>query len=252
MQDFSFQGKVYLGERDPATGKPLALTWVGDAPTCQVKLSTSTSPRTESYSGNRVQTGLLNKGVTGALSLTLNWFSSKNLTIGLYGTANTIATGTVTSEPLPAELQVGDTFALDFPNVSNLVITDSTATPKTLVKGTDYTEESLAAGLGTLLNVGTYTQPFKAAYSYAGGVDITMFTQLSPERYLLLDGINTVDESRVLLRLYRCKFNPAAQIDGINSDWGQIALDGAVLYDSINAADSNMGGFGKYQLPTGS
>lgn len=252
MQDFSFQGKVWLGERDPVTGKPLALTWVGDAPVCQIKLTSSTSPRTESYTGNRVQSGLLNKGVTAALTLTLNWMSAKNLALGLYGDVKTVQSGTVTGETLPADLVAADTFALDYPNVSNLVITDSAATPATLVKDTDYSEESLAAGLGTLLQLGSFTPPFKAAYSYAGGVDVTMFTQQAPERYLMLDGINTADNSRAVLRLWRCKFNPAGQIDGISADWGQLALDGAVLFDSINAADSNLGGFGKFQLPTGS
>ena len=61
MQDFSFQGKLYLGNRLPG-GRPGALRWVGDAPKCDLTLKTETETRKESYSGNRLTSAVLQKG----------------------------------------------------------------------------------------------------------------------------------------------------------------------------------------------
>ena len=58
MQDFSFQGKLYLGNRLPG-GRPGALRWVGDAPKCDLTLKTETETRKESYSGNRLTSAVL-------------------------------------------------------------------------------------------------------------------------------------------------------------------------------------------------
>jgi hypothetical protein len=248
MQDFSFQGKIWLGERDVA-GKPKALAWVGDAPTLQLKFSTDKSDRTESFTGNRVQSAQLKKGKKVEMTMTLNYFGGKQLALGLYGTVNTIAGGTATAEAFPDDVVVGDTIALARGNVSDVVVTDSaTSSPATLTANTDYAIESAAGGLITVKSLGAYTQPFKAAYAYAGGTDVTMFTGDIPERYLMLDGINTVDNSRVIVRLWRCAFDPIAQLDLISDDFGQLQLGGSVLFDTINAADTALGGFGRIEL----
>jgi len=91
---------------------------------------------------------------------------------------------------------------------------------------------------------------FNAAMPSTASSDVTMFTVAPPERYLFLDGINTVDNSPVRLRLYRVKFDPAATIPLINEGFGALELSGAVLYDSEAAADATLGGFGKIELPT--
>lgn len=248
MKDFSFQGKVYLGTR-LTTGLPGALFWVGDAPLCEISLKTANDLRTESYSGQRLTTAKLIKSNEASVKLQLNEASADNLAIGLYGTQNTVAPGTVTAEVLPT-VAVGNQVALAKGGVSALVITDSAGTPATLVAGTDYTLDSAPGGIVTFKNLGAYVQPFKAAYSNGGSTDVAMFTTPPPERYLLLDGINTVDNSRVIVRLYRCKFDPAATLSLINASFGQIDLAGEVLYDALSASDALLGGFGKIEQLT--
>jgi hypothetical protein len=250
MKDFSFQGKVYLGMRG-ADGKPQALRWVDDSSQLQVKLSTDTEERQESYSGNRLTSVRLQKAKKAEFTLVLNAFSKQNLALGLYGSALDVATGTATAEAFPTGLAVGDVVALDHRDVSTVVITDSTATPKTLVEGTDYSIESAPGGLVKLLALGSpaYTQPFKAAYSYAASVRLPMFTAGIPERYLVFDGINTVDNSRVRVRLYRAVFDPADTLDMITDALSSLSLKGSVLFDSVNVADANLGGFGRIELP---
>lgn len=249
MRDFSFQGKVYLGARLTG-GLPGALRWVGDAPVCNVSLATTTDKRKESYSGQRLTSAVLDTGKEATIAMTLNWAEAKNLVLGLYGTEIAEASGTVTEEVLPSALAVGDLIALEHGGVSSLVITDSTGSPVTLTPDTHYRLDSANGGMVEILNLGSLVQPFKAAYSYTASADVTMFTAAPPERYLMLDGINTVDNSPVRVRLYRCKFNPATTIPLINEGFGQLEFTGEVLYDSEAAEDANLGGFGKIEQPT--
>lgn len=249
MQSFSFQGKVYLGPR-LVGGKPGALIWVGDAPKCDVALQTEAEDQKESYSGNRLTSARLQKGNTASVSLTLNWANSHNLALGLYGTELTVSSGSVTAEALPSGLVAGDSVVLNHGGVSALVIKDSSGTPATLTAGTDYELDSANGGVVKILNVGSYTQPFKADYAHTASADVTMFTAAAPERYLFLDGINTVDGSPVRLRLYKVRFDPSSSIPCINDGFGQLELNGSVLYDSEAAVDANLGGFGKLEQPT--
>ena len=249
MQDFSFQGKVYLGTRLTG-GKPGALRWVGDAPKCDVSLTTDSEDRKESYSGNRLTSARLQKGNDAKVDMTLNWASADNLVLGMYGTQLAVTAGSATAEALPSGLVVGDEVVLEHGGISSLVVTDSTGSPITLVEDTDYEISSANGGVIKILNLGSFVQPFKAAYDYTASADVTMFTSTPPERYLLLDGVNTIDGSPVRMRLYRVKFDPLSSLPLINDSFGTIELSGAVLYDSEAAIDSDLGGFGKIELPT--
>ena len=249
MKDFSFQGKVYLGAR-LAGGKPGALRWVGDAPKCDVALATDSETRKESYSGKRLTSAYLQKGTDVTISMTLNWAEAENLVLGLYGSKQTVAAGTVTDEPLPAGLTAGDTVVTAHGGISSVVVKDSAGTPATLTLGTHYAVDSANGGTIKILSLGAFTQPFTVSYAYTASADVTMFTTAPPERYLLLDGVNTLDNSPVKLRLYRTRFNPLSTLPLINEGFGTIELEGAVMFDSEAAADATLGGFGKIELPT--
>jgi hypothetical protein len=246
MKDFSFQGKVYLGTR-LAGGLPGKMFWVGDAPKCDVSLKTDTETRKESYSGQRLTSARLRKGNEANVALTLNWANADNLCLGLYGAKTTVASGSVSGELLPAGLVVGDYVVLERPVASALVITDSTGSPVTLTLNTHY--KVISANVIQILSLSSVTQPFHAAYSAGASTDVAMFTEESPERYLFLDGINTVDGSKALLRLYRVQFDPASQVPAINEGFGQLELSGSVLYDEEADVDPELGGFGKLVFP---
>ncbi|MGM2799569.1 hypothetical protein, partial [Bacillus cereus group sp. Bce004] len=99
---------------------------------------------TESFSGNRLQYGQLDRGKTATINLTLDEWLLPNLILGLYAQQVAIPGVTVTGEALPTPIAVGDVFRLAKPFISDLVLTQS-STP--LVAGTDYKIESATAGL---------------------------------------------------------------------------------------------------------
>lgn len=241
---FSLQGKIYLAVRQ-SNGKPGPMTWVGNAPTCQLKLTTESADKTESFSGSRLPYGRLQKGKKAELSLVLDEFLTENLVLALYGTQVTAIAGTATAESLPAALVAGDIVRLDKPFVSSVVITDSAGTPASLTAGTHYQVNSANLGLIEILDPAAFVQPFKAAYSHAASETVTMFTAAAPERYLLLDGINTENNEPVLMELPRLRLDPVGQLDLIMDEYGNLPMTGTVLYDELTAGDATLGGFGR-------
>lgn len=77
-------------------------TWVGNAPTCELQLATETTNVTESFSGNRLQYGQLDRGKTATINLTLDEWLLPNLILGLYAQQVAIPGVTVTGEALHA------------------------------------------------------------------------------------------------------------------------------------------------------
>lgn len=243
MSLFSFQGKVWAGERSTA-GKLLKPDWAGNVPTMTLQLATESTNKTESFSGNRLQYGRLQRGKTATLNITFDEWLPQNIALAIWASKLAVTGSTVTGETFPAGLVANDYIKLDHPFISSLVITDSAGTPATLPAG-NYRVESPNSGLIQLLNPGSLVQPFKAAYTYASRTSFTMFTASPPERYILLDGINTETNEPVIVTLYRCKFDPVSELAFINDEYGNFSLSGSVLYDVVNAANSNLGGFGR-------
>jgi hypothetical protein len=248
MQDFSFQGKLYLGLRR-AGGKPAALRWVGDVPKCDLTLKTETETRKESYSGNRLTSATLQKGKEAELAITFNWADIDNLLLGLHATRTAITAGTVTGEAFPAEIAANDVIALDHSTISTLVLTDSNAAPATLAANTHYRIESVRAGLVRLLNLAAFVLPLRAAYRYGARVSVAMLAARPPERFLLLDGVNSLDGTPVQVRLYRVQFNPVSNLGLIHESFGAFEMTASVLFDPEAATDPVLGGFGTLDLP---
>nr|WP_308006594.1 hypothetical protein [Xanthomonas albilineans] len=247
MKDFSFQGKVYLGARLPG-GKPGVLDDMGDVPKVDVAFQVQTDTRTESRSGNRLTSAIMQKSKEAKISVILNWNTVNNWTVALNGMPAIIPAGSVTGELLPPDLKANDVVVLEHGDISSLLITDNASTPATLVEGSHYAVDSAKGGVIRIINPSSFAQRFRGAYAYGQRVDVTMFTAPPPERYLFLDGINTVDNSRMRARLYRVQFDPTSSLALINESFGQFELSGAVLFDSEAAADPTLGGFGKIEL----
>ncbi|WP_420598639.1 hypothetical protein [Neptuniibacter sp.] len=248
MKDFSLQGEVFLGASN--NGKPGAMFATGDAATLQISPSSSEEKRKENQSGNRGVSATINTGIEVAFTLTLHHGTSKNLALGLYGEEKTVAAASVTAEDFPDGLVAGDLVVLDRGNISSVVIEDSAGTPATLVENTHYSIEDAIGGIIKMLDVAGHTQPYNIDYDHGGSTDVLMFTQQPPVRYLIMNGLNTVDGStdRIRCRMYKLKFNPVGQLDLINGTFGELQLSGTALLDTTAELDAALGGYGRIEL----
>lgn len=243
MKQFSFQGKLLVAKRD-ANGDPLAFRNVGVAPTFDVSLSVEVDEKRETESGQRLVYSRLAGAKTCNLSAVLDYFSTKNLALGLYSTPAILPAGSASAEPLPDNLAVGDIVALKQQNVSATALEDSLAAPLTL--DTHYRIYSAAHGSLEILDLAAFTQPFAADYSYAGGVNLAIFSQPAPIVWVRLEGINTADGDKpVLVELYKVQFDPFETLSLMNETHGNLSISGAVLHDDTKVADPDLGTFGR-------
>jgi hypothetical protein len=243
---FSLQGSFYSAIRNATTGKPGKMTWLGNASVASLAIAVEKSDKNESFSGSRGLYGSLITAKSGTLNITLDEFLVENLALGLHSTPVAIVSGTVSAEELPTGLVANDEVQLDKRFISSLVLTDSNASPVTLVEGTHYEVVSAAGGIIKIIDPATLTQPFDAAYSYAAADSLAIFANATPpERWIFFDGINTVTGDKVILDLFRVQFDPVSDFGLINEDWGGLALTGTLLLDPVNLKNSNLGGYGR-------
>ena len=241
----SFQGRVYLGKRDPS-GLPIEVRSPGNVAELKLSLKTDVLEHYESQSGQRALDHRMVKQKSATVNLTIEEFTKENLALALYGNFVVGTTGTVTDEPLGGvSPTVGDRYFLAHPKVSSLVVVDSAGTPPTLTAGTHYTADT-DVGAIQFLDTAGFTASFKASYAFGVATEIGIFTQALPERYLRLEGLNTAQgNARVLVELYRVAFDPLKEISFISDEYNKFELEGSLLADSRKPLDVLLGQCGR-------
>jgi hypothetical protein len=241
----SFQGRVYLGERN-TNGEPINVRSPGNVADLSLSLKTDVIEHYESQTGQRAVDLRLVKQKSATVALTIEEFTKENLSLALYGSHVTDAGGSVTDEPVGgAAPMIGDRYFLAHPKVSTLVVKDSAGTPATLTLGTHYTADTDFGALQFLDTTGL-TAPFKASYAFGDVSEIGIFTQPLPERYLRLEGLNTAQgNAKVLVELYRVAFDPLKELALISNEYNKFDLEGSLLADSTKPYDAVLGQFGR-------
>jgi len=241
----SFQGRVYLGERN-ISGEPINVRSPGNVADLSLALKTDVIEHYESQTGQRAVDLRLVKQKSATVALTIEEFTKENLALALYGNHVTGSGGSVTDEAVGgATPAIGDRYFLAHPKVSAVTVVDSAGTPATLTEGTHYT---LDADFGAIqfLNTTGLTAPFKASYTFGAVTEIGIFTQPLPERFLRLEGVNTAaGNAKVLIELYRVAFDPLKKFDIISNDLNKFELEGSLLADSTKPYDAVLGQFGR-------
>lgn len=252
MPGFSGQGKVWVGLRDGA-GNPLAMKWVGNAPSFVVSLTEDVNERNESFSGNRLPFRRATRAKQASLAISFDEFSRDNLARLLQATNTTVsASGPVADEVAPTGLVVGDKVILLGQNVATVSVRDNTGgTPMTLP--TAGYELNAAAGSWTLLDItagGPYVQPFRTTYTPGLRYVVAPFNAANPDYWIRFEGINTDDGAAVLADFYRAKFSPTRELPMIQDEYATFVVEGAVLVDSTKTAGGTLGQFGRIVLLT--
>lgn len=241
----SFQGRVYLGKRDP-NGNPIEARSPGNVAELSLSLKTDVIEHYESQTGQRAVDLRLVKQKSATVALTIEEFTKENLALALYGNHVSVNSGSVTNEVVGGTAPViGDRYFLAHPMVSALTIKDSASTPATLTAGTHYTAD-MNFGAIQFLNITGFTAPFRANYTYGAVTEIGIFTQPLPERFLRLEGVNTAaSNAKVLIELYRVAFDPLKKFDIISNELNTFELEGSLLADSTKPHDAVLGQFGR-------
>lgn len=243
----SFQGRVFLGKRDPL-GNPIDVRSPGNVAELKLSLKTDVIEHFESQTGQRALDHRMIKQKSATVTLTIEEFTKENLALALYGNYALAAGSTVTDEPIGTiahPVNIGERYLLAHPKVSSLIVKDSASVPATLVDGTDYTATPDFGAL-QFLNITGFTPPFKASYAFGAITEIGIFTQPLPERFLRLEGLNTAqNNAKVLVELYRVAFDPLKEISFISNDYNKFDLEGALLTDATKPFDATLGQFGR-------
>lgn len=248
---FSGQGEVLIAKRD-SNGNPGAFFMVGNSPKFEVGLSVERRKHKESRSGQRLIDKIQTTTKGGEVNMTLEDIRKDNLALILSGKKVSLSSGSYTSgspDTFPSGLVVGSVVKLAKPNASSLVVKDSAGTPATLTLGTHYRVLDADHGIVEILSLGSFTQPFKAEYSYAATDVVTaMEANDDDEYYVYFAGVNTEGspDQKVGMDVYRVVFDPAQLLALINDEQGTFDIKGEILRDEDRAGDANFGGFARF------
>lgn len=248
------QGKLYISDRDPVTGKPTGgFRWLGNVPQLKVATETQETTHTESYTGEQLEDLVLYTQKKCSIMFTLEDFSRENLALALQGTPSTVNAVTVTDEPQVAVL--GRSFKLNNVNISAAntpVVTGVGGTP-VYAAGTDYVV-SKASGLITVPAGSTIPNNGNVLVDYATAAanKVSTFTAPSTNRYLLFEGLNNADNKNpVIIEFFKVSLKPQKEWSLIQNDQNlsSLDIDGRVLFDVLQPGNTTDGQFMRVQYP---
>jgi hypothetical protein len=227
---YSGQGSLMAAVRDAVTGKPKGFERIGNVPELSIDIEVTNFEHKESETGARGLDLIINKERKGKFTFKMESITLDNLALGLMGTSAAVAGAPVSDEP--HKVYLGKRVPLAHPDVSAVTVTVG-VTP--MILGTDYTLD-LKNGVIIWPAVATANAVENADvvvdYTYGGYNRLDAFTQSSAnERYLRFEGLNTVDDSLVIVDMYRCQFDPLTGYGLINEELASVDVSGSLLSD---------------------
>lgn len=232
---YSGQGQIIIAERDPITGKPFNAYPIGNAPALEITVQTTQVDHKESMSGQRATDFTLLTEKSASFNVTIESLMAKNLAMSFYGNMTEVAAGTVAAEVLPNESSAnGGVMILAHNQVSNVALTTVGADP-TPIPADAYI---LDAEFGTFQWDPTFTPPIEgdvsASYEYEASDRLDALTSVQPpERYVRFHGINTIDDSLVLVEIPRAQFQPLQSFGLITEEVAQVQMTATILPDNL-------------------
>jgi len=178
------------------------------------------------------------------------------LKLGAYGSSSAVAGGASAATAYASGLVAGDIVAHPGgkTRLTSIVITDSNGSPATLTLGTDYEIYDANAGLIKILNVGSYTQPFKIAATEAAGTSVGFMTQRVYEKSLIFSGLNIADNDKpCIVKLHKIQIEPFSAWSLLSSgnEVNKYEFNFTVLKQTLVAASAALGQYGDYTESAG-
>jgi hypothetical protein len=210
MAYFLGRGKIYIGERG-ANGEFLAVAEF-HCPEFEIDASEIEFLDHDNTSDVIAVRDLhIATKFTPKLALKIDTMTPMLLAMALGGEVTEVENGSSFSAKAFPTIAVGETLPIPggYSNLDSLTITDSAGSPATLSAGTHYTAD-LLAGLVAFKNLGSFTQPFKAAGSEADDFSaVSIATVPATEKALRFVGVNIADTShpRMVADILRASFD---------------------------------------------
>ena len=213
-------------------------------------LSVELGEHYESESAQTLLDASWTKKKSGKIDAELENVNTDNAKLLFSANVNDVAASTATAEVVSTTaLVVGSVITLKRGVVSSVVLKDSTATPKTLVAGTNYAlRDGGMFGSADVLDVttgGPFTPPLKADYSYGAQSRVTLLTAEADEYVLRFEGFSKATNQRALYEFWRAKFSPADKLDLIGDEIAAPKVTISLLADTSKLNDSEFGPFGR-------
>lgn len=233
---YSGQGQAIIAERNPLTGRPFNAYPMGNAPAMEITVQTTQVDHKESMSGARATDFTLLTEKSATLNITIESLIPKNLAMSFYGKMTDVAAGTVTAEVLANETSAnGGMLLLAHNQVADVVLTSNAGGTPATVPAAAY---MLDAEFGMIQWDPSFTPaitgPVSAAYSHEASERMDALTSLQPpERYLRFHGINTIDDSLVLVEIPRAQFQPLQSLALITEEVAQVQMTATILPDAF-------------------
>lgn len=231
---YSGQGQIIIAERNPVTGKPFNAYPIGNAPALEITVQTTQVDHKESMSGQRSTDFTLLTEKSASFNVTIESLIPKNLAMSFYGNMADVAAGTVTGEELVNETSAnGGLMILAHNQISDLVVTTTGGTPAPVAAAAYIVDEEF----GTFQWDPTFTPAIEGnvtvAYTYAASERLDALTSVQPpERYVRFHGINTIDDSLVLVEIPRAQFQPLQSFALITEEVAQVQMTATILPDN--------------------
>jgi hypothetical protein len=105
---------------------------------------------------------------------------------------------------------------------------------------TDYSTDATVGAI-TPKTTGTFEddRTYLVSYTYAGYTKVDAFTSAAaPERWLRFEGINTVDNTKVIVELFKAQFDPLTGYALLNEELGSVTMRGSLLADATRLTGS--------------
>ncbi|MCL6240660.1 MULTISPECIES: hypothetical protein [Acinetobacter] len=240
----SLQGASFLARNVPGGAK--VLRELGNQTDVEVGISSETYARYETKTGKRQKVGEWTKTRDVSLSITMDEQKPEDIALAFQAEIKPITSTPVQDVSLGPDLKAGDEIKLEGFNISDVMVSDSKLdVPTELTEGTHYSVDK-EYGTIKILDLDGITQPLVVDYT-TGEAKATVLFSLpdDAEYYYLFKGINSINDKRLSLELWRFKPAVDGSMNFINEETGEIAINGSALADVVRQEDEKLGGFGR-------
>jgi hypothetical protein len=226
MSYFIGRGKVYFSTRS-VTGKPDGFLYLGHCPRFMINPSKAFTRFATGTSLTTVVPKIVPAGELPTFDMDIDEFTQDNMHLLTGGKRTDVEAGTVVGELLTAKK--GAFIPTAHMHLISLTIAAYT-------EGSDYTVDLEAGGIhipstSSIANGASVS----VNYSFNGYQKVGMQTSALPMYWVRLNGSNLVDDTPVVVDIFKARINPPGQLQLVGDDFSSITVSGNMYYDELQS-----------------